>query len=123
MYKSDSKSSLLQGINLSLLNIENGASEYNPTVPAPYADYSTKTARCWQGPCLDLCCNADSSGACTDNLVSDGGHYNPGVYQLLRGSIVAKSEEEALPSMTVNREIQQEDDIARLACESSQAVS
>ena len=69
----------LQDIDVSLLNVAGGALRYNPFTPAPSANYSSKQARCWQGPCLDLCCNTNSSsGKCIDNLVSGGGHYNPG---------------------------------------------
>lgn len=69
----------VQGIDLSLLNVAGGGAEYNPAVPAPSRDYSSKAARCWQGPCLNLCCNTDAGGVCIDNLVAGGGHYNPGV--------------------------------------------
>lgn len=72
------KRATLQGIDLNLLNLENGSPEFNPSVPAPYADFSAKAARCWQGPCLNMCCRVNSSGSCTDNLVSNGGHYSPG---------------------------------------------
>lgn len=66
------------GISLTMLNVTNGAVEYNPAVPAPYDTYSSKKARCWKGPCIDLCCNTNSNGTCVDNLISQGGHYNPG---------------------------------------------
>lgn len=65
------------GVDISLLNATGGAVAYNPTVPAPYATYSEQKARCWRGPCVNLCCHTDSQGHCTDNLVSDGGHYLP----------------------------------------------
>ena len=65
------------GIDISLINATGGALEYNPTVPAPYATYSEQKARCWKGPCVNLCCTTNSQGYCTDNLVSDGGHYLP----------------------------------------------
>lgn len=64
-------------IPLSEVNVTGGSVEYNPPVPAPYADYSAQKARCWRGPCVDLCCNTNSGGTCTDNLASAGGHYLP----------------------------------------------
>lgn len=65
------------GIDVSLLNATSGALQYNPAVPAPYATYAEQKARCWRGPCLNLCCHTDSAGHCSDNLVSEGGHYLP----------------------------------------------
>lgn len=62
-------------VDISQLNVTGGALAYNPAVPAPYATYSEQKARCWRGPCVNLCCTTNDQGFCTDNLVSDGGHY------------------------------------------------
>jgi Ca2+-transporting ATPase len=65
------------GIDISAINATGGSVLYNPVVPAPSATYSEQKARCWKGPCVNLCCNTNAQGYCTDNLVSDGGHYYP----------------------------------------------
>ena len=65
------------GISLTAVNVTGGAAQYNPTAPAPYAGYSSSTARCSKGPCVDLCCHTNATGLCVDNLVSGGGHYLP----------------------------------------------
>jgi len=65
------------GIDISALNATGGSLAYNPLAPSPSTTYSEQKARCWRGPCVNLCCNTNAAGFCTDNLVSDGGHYLP----------------------------------------------
>lgn len=68
----------MQGLDVSSLNVAGGVREWNPLPPAPAGNYSAKAARCWQGPCLNLCCTVDGSGGCITNLEAGGGHYKPG---------------------------------------------
>ena len=66
------------GIDISLINATGGSVAYNPLAPAPSATYSDQKARCWRGPCVNLCCTINAAGYCIDNLISAGGHYRPG---------------------------------------------
>lgn len=62
------------GLSIPAFNTS-GAIAYNPEVSTTY---STQKARCYRGPCINLCCSTDSTnGVCVDNLVSQGGHYLP----------------------------------------------
>jgi len=63
------------GIDISAINASGGSLLYNPVAPAPNNTYSEQKARCWKGPCVNLCCHTNTAGFCTDNLVSAGGHY------------------------------------------------
>ena len=51
---------------------------YNFAAPWPPGSAMPALATCRYGPCINTCCTGDTvTGACTDNLAADGGHYQP----------------------------------------------
>lgn len=49
---------------------------YNFAAPWPPGSAMPAQATCRYGPCINTCCTGDAvTGACTDNLAADGGHY------------------------------------------------
>ena len=63
------------GLSLASIN-PHYTSAYSP-IP-PYPPGLTKWAQCQTGPCVNACCGTDSStGFCIDNLITQGGFYNP----------------------------------------------
>jgi hypothetical protein len=76
------------GIDLSALapNDTFSSPRYNLPAPWPPAGALPPLASCRTGPCLNTCCTTDAiTGACTDNLAANGGHYEPSAPTLLPG--------------------------------------
>ena len=49
---------------------------YNFAAPWPPDSPMAALATCRHGPCINTCCTGDAvTGACTDNLAINGGHY------------------------------------------------
>ncbi len=79
------------GIDLSALAPNDTFSSplYNLPAPWPHAGALPPLASCRTGPCLNTCCTTDAiTGACTDNLAANGGHYEPSAPTLPPGCMV-----------------------------------
>ena len=64
------------GMDLSAVSLNATNPMYAP--PAPYPPGLFPKAQCRSGPCVNTCCaGAPGTGFCTDNLVTQGGFYNP----------------------------------------------
>ena len=72
-----------QGISLpTVLPAGSNSSLFTPSAPSP-PDYWPEQARCNANPCINACCTTGPDGFCLDNLLSQGGHYQPGEASLL----------------------------------------
>ena len=74
------------GIDLSPLapNDTFASPAYNYAAPWPPGSAMPAQATCRYGPCINTCCTGDTvTGACTDNLAVDGGHYQPSARTVL----------------------------------------
>ncbi|CAK0781476.1 hypothetical protein CVIRNUC_005383 [Coccomyxa viridis] len=66
-----------QGISLpSTLPGGANSSLFTPLAPSP-PGYWPEQARCNANPCINACCTVGPDGFCLDNLLSQGGHYQP----------------------------------------------
>ena len=72
-----------QGISLpTALPAGSNSALFTPLAPSP-PNYWPEQARCNANPCINACCAVGPDGFCLDNLLSQGGHYQPGEALLL----------------------------------------